>query len=296
MQNIKHNGCTLAYAVSGTGPPLFLMPSFDGETRWYEYLLPELEKNYTCITMSHRGVAPSTVPNRPWTVETLASDAQVVIEAAGFKSVNVIGYSAGGVVAQILASRCRDAVRSVIIINTSPDSPTAIPSVASFFSRGSTVVEKLARGGMVEQADKVTSPQEPSLVQMARAILTIPGVHTVRGISAPTLVIHGTADTDVSPVNAWFLQRSLSVGTMQFMRGSTHDSLLKGQESYELLQHMRTFLDIHELNEPPLRKGTPLDGLSRKSRWERHIRRKLTQQRKPSEVSDVERTHSEKTL
>ena len=123
----RGHGGTPVLIIQGLGYP--------SDASWR--LLPGLLTRHTVIVMDNRGAGRSSVPKEQWGVEAMAADAGAVIEAAGLGPAHVIGLSMGGLIAQELALRSPDLVRSLMLGCTSPGGPDAIllrPDVAEMFN------------------------------------------------------------------------------------------------------------------------------------------------------------------
>ena len=92
------------------------------------------------IRYDHRdtGQSSTSPPGRPdYTGDELASDPLRILDALGIENAHLIGMSMGGGIAQSIAVRARDRVRSLTLVETSPaggdhgDLPTPSPEVAA---------------------------------------------------------------------------------------------------------------------------------------------------------------------
>ena len=178
------------------------------------------------IRYDHRDTGRSTTyePGRPgYGGEDLVADAAGVLDGYGLTAAHVVGASAGGALAQLLALDAPDRVRSLVLIGTSPAVPgdrSLPPPSAAFvqFVRSATV--DWADAGsvtdyLVAYARVLAGEERPfeeaetrELVRrdVARArdfsALQNHGLlrdddrprEPLSSIQAPTLVIHGTAD------------------------------------------------------------------------------------------------------
>ncbi len=73
---------------------------------------------FRTITFDNRGAGRSTIPGRPFTLHDMADDAIAVLDHHGIASAHVVGASMGGAIAQILAVKYPNRVRSLTLACT----------------------------------------------------------------------------------------------------------------------------------------------------------------------------------
>src|SRR5206468_3440480 len=153
----------------------------------------------------------------------LVADAAGVLDAYGLPAAHIVGVSAGGAFAQLLALDFADRILSLVLISTSPVTPgdRGLPSPTEEFGRfvataevdrsePESVIEYLVGYSRVlaggqrpfdEGASREFARQD---VERARNVAALQNHDNVTGdgrsreplssIHVPTLVIHGTAD------------------------------------------------------------------------------------------------------
>ncbi len=251
----------LACRTVGQGPPLIILDSHGDEAGWYRALLPALAARYTCI------VVDAPPPAQQWSVEQGALALRNLIASSQWQSVNIMSFGSGTPVAQVLASHCRDRVRALVMVNGAPQAPTGEASEMSFAKAAQELGTALELDSRHANGDAA-----PRKLQLMKSALRVPGMLTLRGIACPTLVIHGAKNGRVLPGVAWSMHHALSMGSLQFIEGGTHASLLSGSEARDLLQFVNAFLNVHALNEPAVGRRSA-SAFSREERWMRHVLR-----------------------
>lgn len=124
-QHFEHRGCRLAYRVTGVGARvLFIQGSGLHGDGWRPQVV-ELSKRYRCLTFDNPGMGGSQPIGSRITVEQMAEDARVLMDAEGWDSAHVVGHSLGGLVALHLALSDRTRVRSLSLLCTFADGRAA---------------------------------------------------------------------------------------------------------------------------------------------------------------------------
>jgi len=114
------DGTRIFYDTFGRadGEPLVLIMGLSIDRWGWIRQRSTLAKHFRCISIDNRGAGLSEKPPGNYDVFTMASDVESVLDAEGVESAHVIGYSLGGVLAQVLAVRSSERVRSLVLAST----------------------------------------------------------------------------------------------------------------------------------------------------------------------------------
>ena len=118
MPKIKINDINLYYQTHGHGEPIVFVAGFSGDHTIWQNIVPVYAKKYQVIVFDNRGIGMTDCPNYPYTTEMMADDAAGLIKALQLKPVHLIGASFGGCIAQNVAYKYPDLIKSVVIANS----------------------------------------------------------------------------------------------------------------------------------------------------------------------------------
>jgi pimeloyl-ACP methyl ester carboxylesterase len=123
---VATNGIQLWAELDGDegAPALVLLGGADATVlRWPADLIAEpAAAGYRVVRLEHRdsGRSSRIDPERPYRLEDLADDVAGALQALGIDGADIVGYSMGGAVAQVLALEHAPLVRSLVLLATTP--------------------------------------------------------------------------------------------------------------------------------------------------------------------------------
>src|SRR5215204_4415444 len=227
---IQANGVELCIEPFGdpADPPILLVMGIGGSMLWWEegFCRMLADRRRFVIRYDHRDTGRSVAyePGRPgYTGADLVADAAGVLDAHELPAAHIVGVSAGGAFAQLLALDFPERVRSLVLISTSPAVPVEpeLPPPTEVFGRFVSTARvdwsdaASVIGYQVGYARMLAGGERPFDEAAARDLMrrdaeragdlaalqnhdSIPDDgrrHApLSSIAAPTLVIHGTAD------------------------------------------------------------------------------------------------------
>jgi pimeloyl-ACP methyl ester carboxylesterase len=249
MPDIHANGITLHYEDHGakTASPLLIINGYSSQmTSWPNDLHEAfVARGFRVIRFDNRdtglshkfdgilpdvrevmkAVAEGRKPDVPYVLNDMADDAAALLDALGIKSAHVAGASMGGMIAQLVAIRHPDKVRSLISImstTSEPSLPRSTPEAqGALLARPPSeakddVVEHTIKGRRAYSSpsypddenwlrthvgnnyDRMYYPQG-AIRQYAAIMASPPRTEMLKKLRTRTLVLHGDADTLIRP-------------------------------------------------------------------------------------------------
>ncbi len=121
-QIITRDGTALYARLDGMeaphAPTVVFANSLGTDYTLWDPILPHLPSGLRIIRMDKRGHGRSDVPEGPYTMGALVSDAEAVCTAFEVKDAMFVGLSVGGLIAQGLAVKRMDMIRALVLSNT----------------------------------------------------------------------------------------------------------------------------------------------------------------------------------
>ncbi len=181
----------------------------------------------------------------PYSLSDMADDAVGVLDALGIDSAHIVGASMGGMIAQQVAIRHPDRTRSLCSIMSMPRFIIGDPEVSAVLMaddpgtregriengiEGSRLLtgdgfpfdEDRTRTSIEASIDRAWHP-EGTARQMAAILADGDRTEALRGVTAPTVVIHGTSDRLVLPQGAEETAAAVSGAELVWIDGMGHE-------------------------------------------------------------------------
>jgi 3-oxoadipate enol-lactonase len=235
----------LYYERSGAGEPLLLIMGMSGtHLSWGEPFLDALRRDFEIVIYDHRGMGRSARTQPPFTMVDLAEDAVALLDELGWETAHVMGISMGGMVAQELALRHPDRLRTLTLGCTYAGGPGATLTsqdvgMRLFESMQSGDRERALRVGWEVNVSARFAADAEQFAEFRRRALEVPAnVPTIMAqmqaimphdtsarlgeIAAPTLVIHGTEDAMLSHRNGEAIAGAIPNARLEIMDGVGH--------------------------------------------------------------------------
>jgi pimeloyl-ACP methyl ester carboxylesterase len=254
-QTVKVDGADFAYRVIGDagGPPIVLLHHFTGLLDdWDPAVINGLAQQRRVIIFDNRGVGRSQ-GKTPDSVEAMAEDAIAFIGALGLTKVDLIGFSLGGFIAQVIAHHRPDIVRRMILAGTGPAGGKGTSNLGAilqdafqnaaaqkkhpkhflFFSQTETsqaAADAFLQRLQVRKNDRdpaasneTTQAQSTAIIQWGKS----DGAKRLSAIGHPVLVVNGDNDIMVPTINSVALFEALPNAELSIFPDAGHGGIFQ---------------------------------------------------------------------
>jgi pimeloyl-ACP methyl ester carboxylesterase len=255
---IEANGVELCTESFGdpANPPILLIMGIGASMLWWEegFCQRLADEGRFVLRYDHRDTGRSVTyeHGRPgYTGSDLVADAAGVLDAYEIPAAHVVGVSAGGAFAQLLALDFPDRVRSLVLISTSRALPgkRELPPPTDEFGRfvataevdwsdADSIVEymvgytRMLAGGKRPFNEAAVRDLVRRDVQRARDFAAVQNHDVIpddersreplSSIAVPTLVVHGTADPMFPPAHGEALAHEIPGARLLTLEGAGH--------------------------------------------------------------------------
>jgi pimeloyl-ACP methyl ester carboxylesterase len=232
------------------------------------------------ILFNNAGVSSSS-GEVPTTFEQMGANAVAFVKALGLKAVDVLGFSIGGFVGQEVALQAPELVRKLLLVGTGPRGgqgmATLTPEAQRIFgaryadpddiwlavhftpskasqAAGRQFLERFRRRN--ENRDpEVDEKVAPAQIEaIGKWGLQREGSYAyLKTIKQPTLVVNGSSDVIIYPINSFILQQHIPNAQLILYPDSSHGSHYQYPELF--VRHASMFLDSQSVDSRRLLKG-----------------------------------------
>jgi pimeloyl-ACP methyl ester carboxylesterase len=267
-QSITVNGVRFAYRDIGPaiGVPLVLFNHWGAVLDNFDpAIIDGLARTRRVITTDYRGIGGSG-GTAPLTVGEMADDAIQLIRALGLETVDVLGFSLGGFVAQDIALKAPDRVRRLILTGTGPAGGDGIdrvgsvtwplilkglltlrdPKVYLFFTSSANGRRSAAQYLQRLKARKNNRDKGPTPSAFLRQLKAITAwgqqpPQDLGRLRIPTLIVNGDSDIMVPSVNSMALAKRIPNAQLVIYEDAGHGGIF--QHCVDFVAKAQAFLD-----------------------------------------------------
>ncbi len=263
MPTIHLRGINLYYEIQGTGNPILLLQGLGLDSAAWVYQIPALSQQHQLILPDHRGVGRTDQPAASYTTEEMAEDAIALLDALEIDQADVLGFSMGGLIAQILALHHPERVNRLLLVNTAAYLPPVTQHILqNWLQMMQDKVRPATRMrsqlpwlftdrffGDPQQVDQLIQdslqypyPQTTAgFAGQLAACLTHDTRNQLQQISAPTLVLAAAADRLIPTAQAHKLATDIPNAQLQWVAQAGHNFLWETPAAFN--QAVLAFID-----------------------------------------------------
>jgi pimeloyl-ACP methyl ester carboxylesterase len=252
---IKAGNVGLWVERRGQGPDVLLIAGLGDPAEAWEAQLAGLADRWRLTAFDNRGAGRSPLPaaGEPFTVATMADDAAALLRALEVPAAHVLGFSGGSAIAQELALRHRDLVRSLVLVGTWARSdsytrtmtgvwrwllevaPSERAALEAFFLWIYT--PRAHADGTVERfiAETLAFPHPQSIEAFQRqldAFMTHDTLDRLPEIGVPTLVLAGELDIATPPRLGRLVAERIPGAQFTVLPGAAHQPFHESPEEF----------------------------------------------------------------
>ncbi len=249
MSTVKVNGVELYYKESGSGPVTVVFShGLLMDHTMFEPQRAAFEGQYRVIAYDHRAQGQSQDPGHGYDMDTLTEDAAALIRALGAAPCHFAGLSMGGFVGMRLAARHPELVRTVTLMNTTPEKeilwnrirygflaqmvklvgPGPFTPIAVKELFGRTTRHDPAQHAMLEAWTAKLRARPRNIAHSLLAVMNrLACTSELDAIRCPTLVIAGEDDSAQPPRNSTGLVAGIRGSRLVRIPAAGHSSSLE---------------------------------------------------------------------
>jgi pimeloyl-ACP methyl ester carboxylesterase len=265
VQVVRVSWGVIGYRTVGQGRPLVLLVGAPGSIDdWTPALVDDLARGARVYAMDYEGIGRTTLRNGGWgfTIPRLADDTADFIRALHLGQVDVMGWSFGSWVAQVLAVRHPTLVRRLVLAATAlGDGHASIKNIsppahfnANYPDSGGFPYTAKGRAAAIAYDHAVHAYPDYNTEERIGVVMTLEGQthwldglvkegHMAATINAPTLVGDGSQDIFLPLPDSPDVAKAIPHATLKLYPDAGHDFLFQHEADW-------SHLVLHFLNSP----------------------------------------------
>ena len=242
-KTVPAGAVTLAYRECGSGyPVVFISGLASTMDMWNPPVLETISRQFRVIIFDHRCTGYSGASDIPFSIPLFARDTAALMDALGISSAHIIGHSMGASVAQELALSSPAKVNRLVLVAGECGGPESVRmqpgTLSRLMDRSGTVQDMVNRmfsllfpASWLALHDPLRCcpevyepvPENEVVARQVEAFFAWTGSFSRLGnVRSPTLLITGTDDVIVPPVNSRIISDRIPGSELVELPGAGH--------------------------------------------------------------------------
>ena len=246
MPKVKVNDIEMYYKMTDFTNPweepetLVLIHGYSSNAKFWFPQVPVFCREFKVITIDNRGSGRTTIPQKGFTMKTMASDLRALLDKLNVDKVYLLGHSMGGCIAQQFALDYPEKVKGLVLFSTfsqqldppfdwesfkqvltTPDLGEVVEQfVPMMFSPNvDKDVLEWTKNEMKNASLPYTGKMLEVLLDFSESLFTFNVTDQLKNIRAPTLVIVGKDDVNTTPKFSEIIHKNIPNSELVLMSG-----------------------------------------------------------------------------
>jgi pimeloyl-ACP methyl ester carboxylesterase len=260
-QVVRTNNIGMHVAESGDGPPLVFMHGLGWDHTLWGPAMMRFSDHYRVIAADTRGHGVSDKPAGPYSIDLFAQDWHGLLKALELERPCIVGFSQGGMTAQVIATRHPQDVGPLFLVSTACRSDPAVRDKLEERIKQSQIdgpvgAARIAAKSIFSPAFAAAHPEviedfiawraameQPPLIAATRAGYGFDVSARLKAVTVPAKVVYGAEDVLTPPAVVKQVAAALPAAELEGVPGAGH--MIPVEQPSVFYNILASFLEKH---------------------------------------------------
>jgi 3-oxoadipate enol-lactonase len=237
---VRTNGIRMHVAEAGDGPPLVFMHGLGWDNTLWRPAMAKFSRDYRVIAADTRGHGLSDKPAGPYSIDMFAADWYGLLRELGMQRPCIVGFSQGGMTAQVIASQHPEDIGPLFLVSTACRSDPAVREkleerIRQSQSDGPVAAARVAAKSVFSTGFAAAHPkviedfvawraamEQPPLVHATRAGYGFDVSTRLKAVRVPAKVVYGEEDVLTPPTVVKQVAAAFAAAELEGVPGAGH--------------------------------------------------------------------------